>query len=74
MQRRQELDRLYQTLSPTEQAALREVAVKGLLQQGVKQQMLLDSVVKAQVYCLLGERHFTTASGEVSASDLGQIT
>ena len=59
MQRRQELDRLYLTLSPTEQAALREVAVTELLQQGVKQQMLLDSVVKAQVYCLLRERHLT---------------
>ncbi|NOT55650.1 MAG: hypothetical protein HOP18_13705, partial [Deltaproteobacteria bacterium] len=61
LRRREELDRLYQTLSPTEQAALREVAVKGLLAQGVKQQLLLDSVVKAQVYCLIGERFLTTA-------------
>ncbi|NOT55003.1 MAG: hypothetical protein HOP18_10390 [Deltaproteobacteria bacterium] len=61
LRRREELDRLYQTLSPTEQAALREVAVKGLLDQGVKPQLLLDSVVKCQVYCLLGERHLTPA-------------
>ena len=74
MQRRQELDRLYLTLSPTEQAALREVAVKGLLQQGVKQQMLLDSVVKAQVYCLLSERHLTPRAGEGPASDLVQTS
>lgn len=53
--RRQELDRLYQALSPNEQAALREVAVEGLLKNGFKKQFLLESLVQGEVCRLISE-------------------
>lgn len=55
IQRRQELDRLYESLSPNEQAALREVAIEGLLEKGVKRNFLLESLVKSEICRLLGE-------------------
>ncbi len=55
MQRRQELERLYQSLSSSEQAALREVAVEGLLGKGIKKSFLLESLVKSEICRLLGE-------------------
>lgn len=56
LKRQQELEHLYQALASTEQAALREVAVKGLLEQGVKKQHLLDGLVKSEVCRLLASK------------------
>lgn len=54
--RRQELDRLYQSLSPNEQAALREVAVDGLLQSGIEQRFLVEPLIRGEVCRLLEAR------------------
>lgn len=56
IQRRQDLERLYESLSPNEQAALREVAIDGLLEKGIKKNFLLESLVKSEICRLLGER------------------
>jgi hypothetical protein len=55
IQRRQELEQLYQSLSPNDQAALRTVAVEGLLGKGIKKSFLLESLVKSEICRLLGE-------------------
>lgn len=55
IQRRQELEQLYQSLSPNEQTTLREVAVEGLLGKGIKKSFLLESLVKSEICRLLGE-------------------
>ncbi len=57
IRRRQELEQLYQTLSPTEQAHLRSIAVEGLLEKGIQQRFLLESLVKSEICRLLGEGH-----------------
>jgi hypothetical protein len=54
--RRQELERLYQSLSPTEQATLRQVAVNNLLSSGVEKRFLLEPIVRGEVCRLLEER------------------
>jgi hypothetical protein len=61
IKRRQELQHLYQTLTPTEQTALREVAVEGLLKNGFKKQFLLESLVQVEVCRLLSEGHKDSA-------------
>jgi hypothetical protein len=52
-QQTQDAEKLYQSLSPAEQAVLRERAVENLLQQGVKREFLLESLIKNEAYCLL---------------------
>jgi hypothetical protein len=47
------LEDLYLALSTSEQGALREKAVESLLQQGVKQEFLLEGLVKSEIYRLL---------------------
>lgn len=53
--RRQELERLYYSLSPTEQTALREVAVEGLLQSGIEKRFLVESLIRGEICRLLSE-------------------
>ena len=54
---RQELDRLYQSLSPNEKASLREVAVEGLLSSGIEKRFLLEPLIHSEICRLLGEEH-----------------
>jgi hypothetical protein len=68
----QECQRLFQTLTSTQQEALREVAVKSLLDRGIKQAYLLDVLVWGEVYRLLREKQLTTASVEVPTGDIVQ--
>lgn len=56
-ERRQELERLYQSLTPTEQASLREVAVEGLLKNGIKRQFLVEPMIRGEICRLLSEEH-----------------
>jgi len=52
-QQTQGAEKLYQSLSTAEQAALREKAIESLLQQGVKREFLLESLIKNEAYQLL---------------------
>jgi hypothetical protein len=49
-------EKLYQSLSTEEQAAVREKAIESLLQQGVKREFLLESLIKNEAYTLLKGR------------------
>jgi DNA-binding transcriptional MerR regulator len=55
--RRQELEQLYQSLSSAEQAALREVAVEGLLHSGIEKRFLVEPLIRGEVCRLLEERN-----------------
>lgn len=52
-QQTQDAEKLYQSLSTAEQAVLRGRAIENLLQQGVKREFLLESLIKNEAYCLL---------------------
>lgn len=54
--RRQSLEELYQLLSPTEQATLRQVAVSNLLDSGVEKRFLLEPTIRGEVCRLLAEQ------------------
>jgi hypothetical protein len=54
--RRQELEALYRSLPPTEQKALRDVAVENLLHSGVAKRFLLEPLVHGEICRLLEER------------------
>lgn len=56
IQRRQELEQLYQSLAPTEQETLRQVAVENLLSSGVEKRFLLEPIVRGEVCRLLEEQ------------------
>jgi hypothetical protein len=48
-----EIEKLYQSLPITQQAALKEEAIGCLLQEGIKREFLLDGLIKDQIYRLL---------------------
>lgn len=54
-ERRHELERLYHSLSPTEQVSLRAVAVEGLLQRGIEKRFLVEPLIRGEICRLLNE-------------------
>jgi len=64
--RRQDLEALYLSLPLTEQAALRDIAVENLLRSGIDKRLLLEPLVRGEIFHLLEERDTQRARSNLS--------
>jgi hypothetical protein len=62
-EQRQCLEAHYRSLTPTQQASLREQAKDNLLQQGISRRMLLETLVMGDICRLLEEQERPQVSG-----------